>query len=87
MREVGFRSLGIIPSATLNGAEVLGWADKIGAAYVVKLADFLIVEENPIQHLLVLYDIGAVKYIIKGDIIYDAKQLLADVKKMFDTEK
>ena len=31
--------------------------------------------------------VGGVKYTIKDGIIYDAKQLLADVKKMVDEEK
>jgi hypothetical protein len=30
---------------------------------------------------------GGVKYTIKDGIIYDAKKLLADVKKMVDEEK
>ena len=101
LREAGFHPLEIIRSATLNGAEALGWADKIGSVQVGKLADFVIVEENPLQNLKVLYGTGAVrltadnkviraggvKYTIKDGIIYDAKKLLADVKKMVDAEK
>jgi hypothetical protein len=101
LREAGFHPLEIIRSATLNGAEALGWADKIGSVKVGKLADFVIVEENPLQNLKVLYGTGAVrltednkvmrvggvKYTIKDGIIYDAKKLLADVKKMVDAEK
>ena len=66
-----------------------------------KLADFVIVEENPLENLKVLYGTGAikltednevvrvggVKYTIKDGIIYDAKRLLSDVKKMVDKEK
>ena len=101
LREAGFHPLEIIRSATLNGAEALGWADKIGSVQIGKLADFVIVEENPLQNLKVLYGTGAVrltednkviraggvKYTIKDGIIYDAKKLLADVKKMVDAEK
>lgn len=101
LREAGFHPLEIIRSATLNGAEALGWADKIGSVQIGKLADFVIIEENPLQNLKVLYGTGAVrltadnkviraggvKYTIKDGIIYDAKKLLADVKKMVDTEK
>lgn len=101
LREAGFHPLEIIRSATLNGAEALGWSDKIGSVQVGKLADFVIVEENPLQNLKVLYGTGAVrltedneviraggvKYTIKDGIIYDAKKLLADVKKMVDAEK
>ncbi len=96
LREAGFHPLEVIRSATLNGAEALGMADKIGSVEVGKLADFVIVEENPLQNFKVLYGtgaislneenqpvrIGGVKYTIKDGIIYDAKQLLEDVRLM-----
>ena len=101
LREAGFHPLEVIRSATLNGAEALGWDDKIGSVQIGKLADFVIVEENPLQNLKVLYGTGAikltednevvrvggVKYTIKDGIIYDAKQLLAQVKQMVDKAK
>lgn len=101
LREAGFHPLEVIRSATLNGAEALGWSDKIGSIQIGKLADFVIVEENPLKNLKVLYGTGAiklteenevvrvggVKYTIKDGIIYDAKRLLSDVKKMVDVEK
>ncbi len=101
LREAGFHPLEVLRSATLNGAEALGWDDKIGSIQIGKLADFVIVEENPLVNLKVLYGTGAiklteanevvrvggVKYTIKDGIIYDAKRLLADVKKMVDDEK
>lgn len=101
LREAGFHPLEVIRSATLNGAEALGWEDKIGSVQVGKLADFVIVDENPLRNLKVLYGTGAVKltedneviraggvkYTIKDGIIYDAKRLLADVKAMVDAEK
>jgi hypothetical protein len=31
--------------------------------------------------------VGGIKYTIKDGIVYDAKKLLADVKKMVDDEK
>lgn len=101
LREAGFHPLEVIRSATLNGAEALGWDDKIGSIQIGKLADFVIVEENPLQNLKVLYGTGAikltdenevvrvggVKYTIKDGVIYDAKRLLSDVKKMVEAEK
>ena len=57
----------------------------------------VIVDENPLQNLKVLYGTGAVKindetgavervggikYTIKDGIVYDAKQLLEDVREM-----
>jgi hypothetical protein len=66
------------------------------------LADLVIVEENPIENFKVLYGTGAVKlndetgqvervggvkYTIKDGIIYDAKELLADVATMVEKQK
>lgn len=101
LREAGFHPLEVIKAATLNGAESLGMDDKIGTVAVGKLADFVITEENPLVNLKTLYGTGAiklmedntiqrvggVKYTIKDGIIYDAKQLLEDVKEMVRKEK
>ena len=101
LREAGFHPLEVIRAATLHGAEALGMQDEIGSIEVGKKADLIIIEENPLANLKVLYGTGAikltednevirtggVKYTIKDGIIYDAKQLLADVKKMVDDAK
>ena len=101
LREAGFHPLEVIRSATLNGAEALGMDKEIGSVEVGKLADFVIVEENPLQNLKVLYGTGAikltednevvrvggVKYTIKDGVIFDAKLLLEDVRKMVAKEK
>ncbi|MBR9854932.1 MAG: amidohydrolase family protein [Algicola sp.] len=101
MREAGFHPLEVIKAATLNGAEALGMEDEIGSIKVGKLADFVIVEENPLENLKTLYGTGAiklqenntvkrvggVKYTIKDGIIYDAKQLLEDVKEIVKEAK
>jgi len=62
----------------------------------------LIVPENPIANLKVLYGtghlrlndvsgkverVGGVRWTIKDGIVYDAKQLLADVAKMVEKQK
>lgn len=101
LREAGFHPLEVIRSATLNGAEALGMDQLIGTVEVGKLADFVIIEENPLKNLKVLYGtgtikltddneivrVGGVKYTIKDGIIYDAKQLLEDVKAMVRASK
>ncbi|SMB80340.1 amidohydrolase [Hymenobacter roseosalivarius DSM 11622] len=101
LREAGFHPLEVIKAATLNGAELLGMEKEIGSVEIGKLADFVIVEENPLKDFKVLYGTGAirlaennqvsrvggVKYTIKDGIIYDAKDLLAQVKKMVEAEK
>ena len=101
LREAGFHPLEVIRSATLYGAQALGVEKEIGSVEIGKLADMVIVEENPLKNLQVLYGTGAirltddnkvtrvggVKFTIKDGIIYDAKRMLADVKKMVDDEK
>ncbi len=101
LREAGFHPLEVIRSATLNGAIALGMENEIGTVEVGKKADFVIVDENPLQNLKVLYGTGAikltddnevvrvggVKYTVKDGIIFDAKQLLEDVRIMVDEAK
>lgn len=96
LQEAGFHPLEVIMSATTKGAEALGMEDEIGTVSVGKLADLVIVSENPLANLKVLYGTGAIRltednevvrvggvsYTIKDGIVYDAKQLLADVAEM-----
>lgn len=101
LREAGFHPLEIIRSATLNGAQALGLEKELGSVEVGKLADFVILDQNPLKNLQVLYGTGAVtlsdknevqrvggvKYTIKDGIIYDAKKLLEDVRVLVANEK
>jgi imidazolonepropionase-like amidohydrolase len=96
LRESGFHPLEVIRAATLSGAEALGVADRTGSIEAGKLADLVVVAENPLADLKVLLGTGAVRvnddnqpvrvggvrYTIKDGIVYDAKQLLADVRAL-----
>ncbi len=106
LREAGFHPVEVIRSATLHGAQELndpkGLPPDFGMIRAGLKADFVVVEENPLQNLKVLYGTGAVKlndetgetervggikYTIKDGIVYDAKQLLADVREMVRAAK
>jgi hypothetical protein len=101
LREAGFHPLEVIRSATLYAAQALGAEKDLGSIEVGKLADMVIIDANPLENLQVLYGTGSikvtadnkvvraggVKYTIKDGIVYDAKKLLADVKKMVEVEK
>jgi imidazolonepropionase-like amidohydrolase len=97
LQEAGFHPLEVVQAATMNGAELLGMADQIGTIELGKKADLVIVGENPIANFKVLYGtghmrlneetnktewVGGISYTVKDGIVYDAKQLLADVRKM-----
>ena len=101
LREAGFHPLEVIQSASLNGAETLGIEGLTGSVEIGKFADLIVIDENPLENLKVLYGTGAikldddnnvtrvggVKYTIKDGIVYDAKKLLKEVKNMVDLAK
>jgi hypothetical protein len=105
-QEAGFHPLEVIRAATLHSAQELyrsqGKPMEIGVVRAGMLADLVIVPENPIANLKVLYGtgfvrlndktgkverVGGVKYTIKDGIVYDAKKLLDDVAKMVEKQK
>jgi hypothetical protein len=101
LREAGFHPLEIIQTATLNGAEALGLDHEIGTIEAGKKADLIVISENPLANLKVLYGTGAIKldesneiyraggisYTIKDGIVFDAKQLLKDVRDIVEKSK
>jgi hypothetical protein len=101
LQEAGFTPYEVIQSATLNGAQALGMEHELGSITIGKLADLVIVEENPLQNFKVLFGtghyrlnenneatyMGGVKYTIKDGIVYDAKSLLKDVRDMVSKAK
>ena len=101
LREAGFHPLEVIRSATMYGAQELSDPGGVPADFGMiregLKADFVVVDENPLENLKVLYGTGAVRlddetgevervggieYTIKDGIVYDARQLLADVREM-----
>lgn len=106
LQEAGFHPLEVIRAATLCGAQVLsepkGKRPEFGTVRVGMLADLVLVEENPLANLKVLYGTGAIRvndetgkvervggirYVMKDGILYDAKKLLADVAQMVEKAK
>ncbi len=96
MREAGFHPLEVLMSASLRGAEELGVDDRLGTIEVGKLADIVLVDQNPLENLKVLYGTGAIRvneenepvrvggisFTIKDGIVFNAKELLRDVERM-----
>lgn len=105
MQEAGLTPLEVIRSATMHPAQTLaepkGERPQFGVVRPGLLADLVIIDENPLQNLKVLYGtghvrlnddtgqperVGGVKYTIKDGIVYDAKQLLRDVEEMVNEQ-
>jgi imidazolonepropionase-like amidohydrolase len=82
--------------------EASGQRPEYGLVRAGMLADLVLVEANPLANLKVLYGTGAirvndetgkveraggVRFVVKDGIVYDAKQLLADVEQMVTNAK
>jgi len=106
LQEAGFHPLEVIQAATYNPATTLAesWGTPLDRGHVRAglLADLVVVDQNPLKNLKVLYGtgalrlndqtrkpewIGGVKYTIKDGIVYDSKKLLADVAQMVEKQK
>ena len=106
LQEAGFHPLEVFQAATMNGAATLSeWRKQpveFGVVKAGKLADLVLVDQNPLHNLKVLYGNGAVKlndeteqvervggvrWTIKDGIVYDAKKLLADTAAMVEKQK
>ena len=106
LQEAGFHPLEVIRSATMLPAQALyepkGEEAPFGIVREGMLADLVLVGENPIANLKVLFGTGAIRlndetgqnesvggilYTIKDGIVYDAKKLLADVARMVEKQK
>ena len=89
-------------NGALTLEEPKGRAPEFGTVRAGMLADMVIVDQNPLHNFKVLYGnghvklndatgkverIGGVKYTIKDGIVYDAKQLLAEVAAMVEKQK
>ncbi len=94
-QEAGFHPIDIIMHATGNNAKTLGMEDKLGRVREGYWADLILIEENPLENLKVLYpngvtewedgrkaQKGGVLWTIKDGIVYHAPSLLEDVKRI-----
>ncbi|MDA2913885.1 amidohydrolase family protein [Acidobacteriia bacterium AH_259_A11_L15] len=66
MVEYGMTPLEAIQAATINAAELLGWADRVGALEPGLFADLIAVEGNPLEDVTVLERVG---FVMKGGTV------------------
>lgn len=106
LQEAGFHPLEVIRAGTMHGAETLmkplGKPIDFGVVREGFLADLVVVPENPIADMKVLYGTGVVRlndetgqverrggilFTIKDGIVYDARRLLDDVARMVEHQR
>jgi imidazolonepropionase-like amidohydrolase len=75
--EAGFTSLEAIKIATLNGAQFLGEADRIGSIAEGKQADLILIHGNPADKIA---DIENVETVFKDGIGFDSQKLINSVR-------
>ena len=59
----------VLRATTMTNAEKLGLQEEVGSLEAGKMADFLILDENPLDDIL---NTLSIKYTIQGGVIYDA---------------
>ncbi len=106
LQEAGFHPLEVFRGATMHGAQALFEPKRQDIQFGVLreglLADLVIVDENPVKNIKMLYGtgwdrlndetgqverVGGIRYTIKDGIVYDPKKLLADVERMVQEQK
>jgi imidazolonepropionase-like amidohydrolase len=75
--DAGFTPLESIKIATLNGAQFLGEADRVGSLTPGKQADILLVKGDPSSKIA---DIENVEVVFKDGVGWDSKKLIDSVK-------
>ncbi len=67
MVEWGMTPMQAIQAATVSGADLLGWNDKIGSISAGKYADIVAVSADPLQNIAVFEN---VQFVMKGGEVY-----------------
>jgi len=102
LQEAGFHPLEVVRAATLDGAELIGKSETLGTIELGKKADLVLVPENPLDNLKVLYGnghlkldeaageltrVGSVTYTIKDGIVFDTQEMLAEIRRAVANSK
>jgi imidazolonepropionase-like amidohydrolase len=66
LQDEGMPGIDIIRSSTMNAAELMGWADRVGELAAGKFADIIAVEGDPVQHIGLLQH---VQFVMKGAMV------------------
>jgi len=67
VNNLGMKPLAAIQSATVNAAELMGWADRTGALEAGKWADIIAVPGDPVADVKILQ---SVPFVMKAGVVY-----------------
>ncbi len=62
----------VLRAATLHGAEAIGYAQDLGSIEVGKLADLIILTENPLDDIR---NTNSIKYVMKNGELFEGDTL------------
>ncbi len=68
----GASNMDVLRSATIRGAEALGLAQDLGSLEPGKLADFLVLNQNPLDDI---HNTNTIHYVMKNGELFDASTL------------
>src|SRR5262249_51417560 len=66
LARLGLTPLEALQAATMNAAELIGWADKVGALEPGKLADLIAVDGDPLADL---HALDRIRLVVKGGVV------------------
>ncbi len=81
VRDYGMTPLAAVQSATLNGADLMGWSDRAGALDPGKWADVIAIKGDPLQDVRTLQHVA---FVMKGGVVYkdEAQPQIVDTLKV-----
>ncbi|HEV2991407.1 MAG TPA: amidohydrolase family protein, partial [Candidatus Angelobacter sp.] len=71
--EAGLPPMEVLKAATWNGIYAIGRTDQLGSIEPGKLADFVILNANPLESII---NVRQVYRVVKGGVVYDRDKLL-----------
>ena len=73
----GIPEADVLRIATLNSARSIGVADRLGSLEAGKLADFFVVQGNPLDDITNTHD---VRHVVKSGTVYDPEELFRSIE-------
>jgi imidazolonepropionase-like amidohydrolase len=72
MQSGGMTNYEVLRAATLHGAEAIGYAQDLGSIEVGKLADLIVLTENPLEDIR---NTNTIKFVMKNGELFEGDTL------------